>query len=83
MQRWLQLKSYSHLDGSIKALKFHGTERRSLALEIETADIVLTTYNTLSRDFDRKGAPPSLLHSVEWYRVVLDEGLTYDICGKG
>lgn len=54
-------------------MKFHGVERRSLAAEIETADIVLTTYNTLTRDFHTKGAP-SILHRLEWYRVVLDEG---------
>ena len=62
-----------HLDGSITALKFHGIDRKSLAPDIETADIILTTYNTLTRDFQRKGEP-SLLHGFDWRRIVLDEG---------
>jgi SWI/SNF-related matrix-associated actin-dependent regulator of chromatin subfamily A3 len=38
---------------------------------IEEVDIVLTTYHTLVVDFDDKSNP---IHTVEWFRVVLDEG---------
>ncbi|KAK6819490.1 hypothetical protein PG987_015973 [Apiospora arundinis] len=33
-------------------------------------DVVLTTYSTLATDYRKPG---SVLHQVEWYRVVLDE----------
>jgi SNF2 family DNA or RNA helicase len=36
-------------------------------------DIVLTTYSTLVGDFSKD---PGVLHQVQWFRVVLDEGMT-------
>jgi SNF2 family DNA or RNA helicase len=33
-------------------------------------DVVLTTYATLSAEYKTGG----VLHEVEWYRIVLDEG---------
>lgn len=36
------------------------------------ADIVITTYNTLAIEYKNR---PSVLHDIEWFRVVLDEGL--------
>lgn len=38
------------------------------------ADIVITTYNTLATEYKSK---PSILHDIEWYRLVLDEGLSW------
>jgi SNF2 family DNA or RNA helicase len=58
-----------HLDGTLTTLRYHGPRRKVLALE--TADLVLTTYYTIVSDF---GDKLSLLHAMEWYRVVLDEG---------
>lgn len=34
-------------------------------------DVVLTTYETLSADFDRGD---SVLYRLAWFRIVLDEG---------
>jgi len=34
-------------------------------------DIVLTTYETVSSDFDKRGA----LQETSWFRIVLDEGM--------
>jgi SWI/SNF-related matrix-associated actin-dependent regulator of chromatin subfamily A3 len=59
----------------MRALKFHGNDRKSLEADIDTADIVLTTYNTLTRDFQRKDES-STLHRFDWRRIVLDEGTT-------
>ncbi|KAH8668495.1 SNF2 family N-terminal domain-containing protein [Xylariales sp. PMI_506] len=71
-----------HLDGSLNIVSYHGPGRPkgSTGLDtIENSDIVVTTYNTISQEFsegngERGGfGKASLLHSVEWYRVVLDE----------
>jgi len=35
-------------------------------------DIVLTTYSTLVADFSNG---PGVLHQMQWFRVVLDEGM--------
>ena len=40
---------------------------------LQDADIVITTYNTLAKEF-AAGAENSLLHTMKWYRIVLDEG---------
>ncbi|PMD49328.1 uncharacterized protein K444DRAFT_622885 [Hyaloscypha bicolor E] len=57
-----------HLDGSLTTLRYHGPKRKTL--QLEDADIVLTTYHTIVSDFGDKSSP---LHAMEWYRVVLDE----------
>lgn len=37
---------------------------------LSSFDVVLTTYATLAADYADQG----ILHQMEWYRVVLDEG---------
>ncbi|KAK6337936.1 hypothetical protein TWF696_001411 [Orbilia brochopaga] len=55
---------------SIKFEIFHGGERNIDELALSEADIVITTYNTLSAEWFKK---KSALHKVIWYRIVLDE----------
>jgi SNF2 domain-containing protein len=62
------------LDGSLKWVRYHGRKRRDTLQEIEDADIVLTTYNTLMAEFESKNSP---LHKLVWFRLVLDEGIIY------
>lgn len=62
---------FRHLDGTLKAVKYHGQKRKDLVPMMEETDIVLTTYHTLVADFGEKSSP---LHEIEWFRVVLDEG---------
>ncbi|KAK0744746.1 SNF2 family N-terminal domain-containing protein [Apiosordaria backusii] len=55
--------------GALRTYKFHGKDRATNPKDLQDYDIVLTTYGVLSAD--SKGR--SVLHQVQWHRVVLDE----------
>ncbi|PVZ97025.1 hypothetical protein BB558_007046 [Smittium angustum] len=67
----------------LKVLTFYGTTRTKSIKEIHEYDVVLTTFAVLESiyrkqryGFRRKGTlvkESSILHKVQWYRVVLDE----------
>lgn len=63
--------------GTLKYLIYHGDRRKDSA-HLGTYDIVLTTYGTLSAERKRGGRKitgnTDALQSVEWFRVILDEG---------
>ncbi|KAI8213049.1 SNF2 family domain-containing protein [Colletotrichum sp. SAR 10_76] len=59
-----------HIQGTLTTIKYHGPGREKDIDNIKNSQIVLTTYNTLSAEFEKKS---SLLHKIGWYRVVLDE----------
>jgi hypothetical protein len=62
-----------HLKGGLKVVKYHGPGRPKSLNAIQDSDIVVTTYNTLTVEYQTK-SEHSLLHQIGWYRVVLDEG---------
>jgi len=59
-----------------KAVIFHGAAKKKLTLEhLNNATIVLTTYNTIAVTKKKMDAGNlSLLHQIQWDRVVYDEG---------
>ncbi|KAL0931446.1 DNA repair and recombination protein rad5c [Colletotrichum truncatum] len=59
-----------HVEGNLKSIKYHGPGREKDIDTIKNSQIVVTTYNTLSAEFQQKS---SILHKIGWYRVVLDE----------
>ncbi|KAL7942560.1 SNF2 family N-terminal domain-containing protein [Trichoderma barbatum] len=61
-----------HLRDGVKVIKYHSSDRPKDIDEIVNSDIVVTTYSTLTAEFQVKSSP-SLLHCIDWYRVVLDE----------
>lgn len=58
------------IPGALSYSKFHGKNRKEGYSHLRN-DIVFTTYGTIAAEFAKVG---SLLHTVYWYRVVLDEG---------
>lgn len=63
----------SYLEQGVKVIKYHSSDRPKDIEQIADSDIVITTYSTLTAEHQIK-TKQSLLHSVDWYRVVLDEG---------
>lgn len=57
--------------GSLRYIKYHGQERDRLNTQLDQQDVILTTYGTVMAD-RRRGN--SILHRIDWYRLVLDEG---------
>lgn len=64
---------HSYLEHGVKVIKYHGSDRPKDIEQIADSDIVVTTYSTLTAELQVK-SKPSLLHCVDWFRVVLDEG---------
>ncbi|KAF3058712.1 putative SWI/SNF-related matrix-associated actin-dependent regulator of chromatin subfamily A member 3-like 2 [Daldinia childiae] len=58
------------LPGALSFVCFHGKKRPRNNELLSSFDVVLTTYATLAADYAHQG----ILHQMEWYRVVLDEG---------
>ncbi|KAI9087674.1 SNF2 family N-terminal domain-containing protein [Phlyctochytrium arcticum] len=81
--QWLaELRERTPAD-TFKILVFHGTNRPTTKAELEEYDIIISTYAIVEQGYrkmhyghKRKGETvktPSLLHSVHWARVILDE----------
>jgi SWI/SNF-related matrix-associated actin-dependent regulator of chromatin subfamily A3 len=58
----------------VRFCKFHGNSRENDPRSLLDFDIVLTTYSTLVVDFSKD---LGVLHRVQWFRVVLDEGMSF------
>ncbi|KAK8127289.1 hypothetical protein PG984_008397 [Apiospora sp. TS-2023a] len=59
-----------HTGMSLRTFKYHGIERERDVEALAASDVIITTYNTLAWDYEKKS---SALHAIGWYRVVLDE----------
>lgn len=55
---------------ALRTIKYHGQTRETDLDRLREADIIITTYHTLSADFRTQRNP---LKGLEWYRIVLDE----------
>lgn len=62
---------HSHVGETLKLIKYHGQGREKNLDKLQESDLVITTYNTLATE---RAKNKSVLHDLEWYRVVLDEG---------
>lgn len=62
--------------GNMTFYKYHGRQRQQDAKLLFERDVVFSTYATLANEPDQG---IGILNSVEWFRIVLDEGEKYHI----
>lgn len=85
MSNWSgQIAHHLRKDKGLKVYTYHGAGRVSMkAADFSAYDVVITTYQTLAMDWmpkSKSGAAPerklrlSGLYSMDWRRVILDEG---------
>nr|POF04824.1 isoform 2 of helicase-like transcription factor [Quercus suber] len=87
MSNWSgQIQHHMHKDKKLSVYTYHGAGRVSMDAEaLSKYDVVITTYQTLATDYmpRKKGSSnkqparelrPTGLYSMEWRRVILDEG---------
>uniref|UniRef100_A0A673C965 Helicase-like transcription factor n=1 Tax=Sphaeramia orbicularis TaxID=375764 RepID=A0A673C965_9TELE len=67
-----QFEQHVHANVKLNVYLYYGSERNRSKKFLSSQDVVITTYNVLSADFENK----SPLHGIHWLRVVLDEGHT-------
>ncbi|KAA8581979.1 hypothetical protein FQN60_008719 [Etheostoma spectabile] len=71
ISNWLhQLEQHVRSNVKLNVYLYYGSERNRSKAFLSSQDVVITTYNVLSADSGNK----SPLHSINWLRVVLDEG---------
>ncbi|TAQ88339.1 hypothetical protein B7494_g3355 [Chlorociboria aeruginascens] len=85
MSNWAQ-QAERHIkrDNALKILTYHGSNRKEMTkMAFAQYDVVITTYGTLSTEFMPRGSKGAVtvptsngLFSMNWRRVVLDEGHT-------
>ena len=59
---------------TLSVYQYYGESRKRE--KVEKYDVVLTTYGTLSSEYNDLKKNPSPLFQCEWFRVILDEGHT-------
>lgn len=83
MSNWSsQIKRHVKPEHELRVLTYHGTRKRLIdPKEIKNYDVVITTYETVMAEFwSKQGKSTNMvprssgLFSVNWRRVVLDEG---------
>ncbi|RFU25005.1 hypothetical protein B7463_g11336, partial [Scytalidium lignicola] len=71
---WEEQLSEHVIDEGLRCRRHHGKSRLADANELDTVNIVLSTYHTVSAEWKAgKGVASSILFSVRWRRVILDE----------
>lgn len=67
-------KRFRHVYGGLNVCEYHGRGRESKPQNIANYDIVISTYHTLASENENPKIT-GLLFKINWFRVVLDEGM--------
>ncbi|KJE90967.1 hypothetical protein CAOG_002185 [Capsaspora owczarzaki ATCC 30864] len=68
-----------HAPGKLTVRIYHGPDRAKQHAAFRNADVVVTTYALVGNEWDlhiRNPSTESFLHTVQWWRVILDEAHT-------
>jgi SWI/SNF-related matrix-associated actin-dependent regulator of chromatin subfamily A3 len=85
MSNWAQqIERHVKKENALKVLTYHGSNRKRMTHEqFSEYDVVITTYGTLSTEYLPRGTATAAkvprkdgLFSMNWARIVLDEGHT-------
>ena len=62
--------------GRVKTMMYHGSSRTKDPRFLAKHDVVVSTYGTVASEWPKKESrkAPGAVFSVQWQRVVLDEG---------
>ena len=75
ISHWLeQLNLHLHQSVQLKLKVHHGQNKALYAGDLQTYDLVITTYGTLASEFTDGEISRAPLLNTRWLRVVLDEG---------
>lgn len=74
LRTWeLELRKHLH-PGTLRCLLYHGPKRSDDIASILAHEIVITTYDVVATEWKGLDKGPRPLFSVNWRRIVLDEG---------
>jgi SNF2 family DNA or RNA helicase len=59
---------------SLRIWRYHGAKRQNEKDQLHSNDVVLTTYATVAME---SSGSDQVLRNVDWFRIVLDEGMFY------
>ncbi|KAI9149178.1 putative SWI/SNF-related matrix-associated actin-dependent regulator of chromatin [Paramyrothecium foliicola] len=65
----------------LRIFRHHSKSKLSNFKHLSSVDVVLTTYHTVSSDWKNSTSSKSLLYSVQWRRIILDEGKWWAVTG--
>lgn len=68
-----ELKRHLHSE-TLRYWLYHGTRRSEINASILAHDIVITTYDVVATEWKNLDKGPRPLFSIDWRRIVLDEG---------
>ncbi|KAE8448005.1 hypothetical protein EG329_009928 [Mollisiaceae sp. DMI_Dod_QoI] len=61
---------HKHIYGGLRVCEYHGRGRETKVEAIANADVVLSTYHTVSGESSKITSP---LFKIHWFRIILDE----------
>ena len=84
---WPNANTLRHLRSadSLKYCVYYGKDRTRYLRQLENYQLVITTYSVVRLDWKTQLAEPDgalTLHTIQWRRVVLDEGVYDDDTGR-
>ena len=59
--------------GSLRYRRHHGKDRIKQRSALVDLDVIVTTYQTITTEYQKRHSTSSILFTVNWHRIILDE----------